>query len=72
VTNMEILISYDTSRASRDHAAYRVSYVKTDAACHALRQIGDVWNNLAHFRGVYATQEEAETAASEYLPDDWR
>jgi hypothetical protein len=72
MTNTEILISYDTGRESRDHAAYRVTYVATDAACHELRQIGEVWNNVAHYRGVYPTRHAAEAAGSEYLPDDWR
>lgn len=65
----EVSIAYDTSRPKRSRASYRVSFVETDAAPRGLRQVGPVWNNVVSYRGVYATRDEAESAARDYVGD---
>jgi hypothetical protein len=64
--NTAINVTYNTSRNKRDRDAYRVSLLDTEAAPHALRQIGEVWNNVIRYCGVYASRAEAEAAAEEY------
>ena len=68
MNNTELQITRNISRPSRDAASYRVTYAQiSESDCHELRQIGDVWNNILHLRGVYATLAEAEAAATRYI-----
>lgn len=64
--NTEVRVTFDLSRRSTDADAYRTNYAATEDPLHALRQIGEVWNNVVTYRGVYPTRAEAEDAARAY------
>lgn len=66
-TMTELHITRDTNRPSRSAIACRVSYSDTTDAPHELRQVGPVWNNVIHYRGVYETPEAARAAARAYI-----
>ena len=66
ITNIEVQIQYDTTRAKSEPSAYRVSLGESDGIPHPLRQIGPVWNNVVYYRGVYATRKEAAQAARRF------
>ena len=65
--NIEINLYYDVSRPKQAQVR-KPRFDGTEDACHPLRQIGDIWNNIVRYRGVFPTLAEAKRAASEY----WR
>ena len=67
MSNTGVQISYNIDRPAFLSGSYRVTYTVTNSPCHELRQAGDVWNGVVQYRGVYATQQEAETAADRYI-----